>query len=439
VGDAELPTGTLSPNAYNTSAGALGAYRGVKSSFIQAFFTNLRVTGVLTDELTSYGLATATTVFAGLGQVGKGDPKDERILPEKNDALVNGGETGYGSLQSVRGGAMEAIGLLANYAPATSPALRGEMYALQGYAEVLLAESFCSGVPLSTLDFQQDFTYKPGSTTTEVLQHALALLDTAVTLSSDSANVEAMTQVLRGRVLLDLGRYAEAGQAAVTVPANFQYQMSITLQAQGVSNFNNWNVGAQEGENGLPFSTANDPRVVVTPAIPDTNIFGVPQYWPGKYPAGMTKPMVLASGVEARLIEAEVALNEHADDLTWLTILNSLRTTCVDVANCPTPAPAGIGGVAGLPPLRDPGKIGGNDSARVTLLFTERAYWLFLTGHRQGDLRRLVRNYGRPQETVYPTGSYYGGYGFYGTDVSFPIPSAEQNNPLFHGCLNRGA
>jgi hypothetical protein len=73
------------------------------------------------------------------------------------------------------------------------------------------------------------------------------------------------------------------------------------------------------------------------------------------------------------------------------------------------------------------------------LLFNERAYWLFLTGHRQGDLRRLVRNYGRSQETVYPTGVYYGGLGFYGSDVDLPIPATEQVNPYYSGCFNREA
>jgi hypothetical protein len=77
--------------------------------------------------------------------------------------------------------------------------------------------------------------------------------------------------------------------------------------------------------------------------------------------------------------------------------------------------------------------------ALVDTLFTERAYWLFLTGHRQGDLRRLVRNYGRPQDTVYPSGSYFGGQGSYGSDVNLPIPANEQTNPLFHGCIDRRA
>jgi hypothetical protein len=86
--------------------------------------------------------------------------------------------------------------------------------------------------------------------------------------------------------------------------------------------------------------------------------------------------------------------------------------------------------------LTDPG----NDADRITLLFQERGYWLFLSGQRQGDLRRLVRQYHRDRETVYPTGEYPG-LGSYGTFIDAPIPmsgvNSELSNPLFHGCLSR--
>jgi hypothetical protein len=71
-------------------------------------------------------------------------------------------------------------------------------------------------------------------------------------------------------------------------------------------------------------------------------------------------------------------------------------------------------------------------------MFRERAFWLFGTGHRLGDLRRLVRQYGRGSETVFPTGNYFKG-GLYGTDVNIPVPFEERNNPNFTGCLDRGA
>jgi hypothetical protein len=69
---------------------------------------------------------------------------------------------------------------------------------------------------------------------------------------------------------------------------------------------------------------------------------------------------------------------------------------------------------------------------------SERAFWMFGTGHRLADLRRLVRNYGRPQETVFPTGTYAPGQD-YGTQVNLAIPIEEKNNPNAQGCLDRNA
>jgi len=90
---------------------------------------------------------------------------------------------------------------------------------------------------------------------------------------------------------------------------------------------------------------------------------------------------------------------------------------------------------AKLVSLQDPG----GDSAHVALLFAERGYWLFATGHRQGDLRRLVRQYEWPQDHMYPSDlyivpkDYFGQVGKYGTDVSMPIPPQERVNTCFHG------
>ena len=122
------------------------------------------------------------------------------------------------------------------------------------------------------------------------------------------------------------------------------------------------------------------------------------------------------------MIRAEGAL--HTGDVAnWLAQLNYLRKHATVPGQTDT-----------LATLADPGM----DTARVSLTFQERAYWLFLTGHRQGDLRRLIRQYGRSQDQVYPTGPYLApGTGLYGTDVTAPIPTTEYANPLFHGCLDR--
>ncbi len=116
--------------------------------------------------------------------------------------------------------------------------------------------------------------------------------------------------------------------------------------------------------------------------------------------------LTLADAVEARLIEAEAALRA-GDNLGWLATLNHLRQTAWTTIVPATPGP--------LPDLTDPGPDGsGGDALRVDLLFRERAFWLYLTGHRQGDLRRLVRRLriGRPRPS-FPSGTHLGGGGTY--------------------------
>jgi hypothetical protein len=45
-------------------------------------------------------------------------------------------------------------------------------------------------------------------------------------------------------------------------------------------------------------------------------------------------------------------------------------------------------------------------------------------------MRRLIRQYGRDVNTVFPNGPYFKG-GLYGTDVNVPVPFQEQNNPQY--------
>jgi hypothetical protein len=147
----------------------------------------------------------------------------------------------------------------------------------------------------------------------------------------------------------------------------------------------------------------------------------VQMIWPTRESA-----VTIISGVEARLIEAEAALNK-GQSAAFLPILNGLRTA----------TGTGSGGVAGLVPLAD----AGTGAARVNQLFRERAFWLFGRGHRVGDLRRLIRDYNRPANTVFPSGAWQKG-GNYGSDVSMPTPQDELNNPNVAGgavCLNREA
>jgi hypothetical protein len=448
LGSNTLPPDVPDPKSVQTPNGALGIYRGAVTRFGQGFggagagqVLNAFAlqTAVMTDELEEgpVGLVGSNGWLPGI---------DSRTLPEGVDHATDGL---YGNLQRTRGQIGEALGALQAYAPDGTGALRGLLYSLDGYVEVFLADMFCSGIPLSTLDFNGDFTYQPGSSTTDVYRRAVAHFDSALVLATDSADVMNLSRVGRARALLALGDYEAAEQAVADVPDDFRYAISYSVYKEGGDdgNFGRWLTGQAgftmtdaEGGNGLPYVSSHDPRV---PSVAlGNNRYGIPMYRPAAYSAAGDTPIVLASGIEARLIEAEARL--QAGDASWLATLNALRTDgtfdtqqdAADTTKTDTLWHAGTAGVAGLAPLTDPG----TGERRVDVLFQERAYWLFLTGHRQGDLRRLVRAYGRDPRTVYPTGSYAGASGRYGDDLNAPIPADERRyNPLFHGCFNRGA
>jgi hypothetical protein len=434
-----LPAGTQNPNSFKNPEGALALYRGALRIAKDGLANFLVLTGQFTDELQSNDV---------------GNPALAGRVPEgANGRNIDGTfslNQNYAALNGIRTNTMQAIAALSTYAPESSPVLRAEMYALQGYAAVMLAELYCSGIPLSTVDFEGDYTFKPGSTTIEVYTHAIALFDTAISLSQDSARVLNLARVGKARALLNLGRFAEAAEIANAVPTGYQYDLPMlggnTTGSFLRSTFASVTVSDREGQNGLPFRSSRDPRSRVR-----SN--GKLQYlndsiWiPLKYdlPTG-SLTVVVADAIEARLIEAEYDL--WNDGIEWLTILNTLRTDGTYTTNGAgdTIWNAGSGGVSGLRPLTDPALEPlppGKDAkpVREDLLFAERGYWLFLTGHRQGDFRRLIRHYGRDSETVYPTG-YYDPSGFaqYGRDITAPVPDRERNlNPLYTGCFGREA
>lgn len=446
VGHASLPPNVIDPAQAETPAGARGAYRTalalLRDVVGSADSSYVVISGQFADELQDASIG--SPLYYNAGTVGI---PDSRTIAYDNTSRI---PALYAGLQRLRGETNQARGLLTDYVPDSSAALVAHMMTAEGYAELLLGESFCSGVPLSTLDYQGDFTYRDGSTTEQVLAHAIAEFDSALVIVGDSDRVANLARVAQGRAYLLLGQFDKAASAVAGVPTTFGYTVMYSDAAsvyglRGPANafyqgFQGGTVADREGGNGLPFRTQPDGRLP-TLVSGSRNPFGITMIIP-QIPTPST--ITLASGLEARLIEAEVAL--HANDPSWLTILNALRTDgTYTVSGTDTAWTAGTGGVAHLAPLADPG-VGplpsGKTAAdvRLDLLFRERAYWLFLTGHRLGDLRRLVRVYQRDPNTVFPTGVYQGNVASYGTDVTLPVPKAEQDrNPLYHGCINRNA
>lgn len=324
---------------------------------------------------------------------------------------------------------------------------------LAAYTYILFAENYCSGVPFSRL--REDFSLEYGEpqTTVEMLDAAVARFDSAITIATASEDGGAdaqlnLARIGKARALLDQGRFADAAATVAQVPTDFQYLVEHSSnsfrQNNGIWDLSNnqgrWGVADEEGGNGLPFRSG-DVRI---PIEPSAGFDGSDMFAQLKYPERETN-VVLADGVEARLIEAEAAMRAGSA-AQFIAHLNGIRADAGVRLNrdLQQNVPPGSTIDALLPPLTDPGTASG----RADLLFQERAYWLYLTSHRLGDLRRLVRQYGRAASTVFPSGSYTspGGLrsGTYGSDVNFPIPIEEGNNPNLPanspgGCVDRNA
>jgi hypothetical protein len=342
-------------------------------------------------------------------------------------------------LYRTRTRANEAIAALNKYSP-SSRALLAEMYLARGFAEMQLASDFCNGIPLGNV-YAEDPKFETPKSTPVVFQYAAASLDSALTFANgtdaQSVLMNRAIRVSRARVHIALGEFAQAAALVAAVPTAFAYQHSFSLNTstntiwgQGFSS-RRYSVGdSVEGNarnilvaNAIPFASARDPRLPVTiPTSGAINGQDGQTYARTTTMWGQLTAVDVANGIDARMIEAEAAL--RAGNVTqWLSIHNALRAT-----------PPRLGEIqpAAMPALYDPG----SEAARVNVHFREKAFWTFSRGQRLGDMRRLIKQYGRTEATVFPQGVHYKG-GSYGKDVNLPVVQAETNNPEFKGCTDR--
>jgi hypothetical protein len=401
--------GLTGPSQFDNPTGAVLRRNAAVASFSGAQSSQVVWSGLISDELTA--TQSQTAVIDAL-----------HITPDNSV-----GTYPYDALTTARINALRAIQSLKQYAP-YPPSRIGQLYAFAGLVELYFAEDMCSGVPLATVVAGVPTAVSVVSRDS-LIARALAHFDSASSDITDSGVVNAqvmqLVQVARGRALVDAGKFVAAAAAVSSVSSGFTYMNDefdgVTISNPLYSEFYTsqlMSVANNEGGTGLDFIAAGDPRAPI--ANTGTVVGSDSIYAFG--PVTATSPIVLASGVEASLIRAEAAL-QAGQSGAWADTLNALRSSF------------GGGTLPNIPP--DSTTLA-NSSFQQTVMFRERAFWLFLSGHRHGDQRRLVRQYGRPEATVFPTGSYTraGEHMTYGTDVTF-VPFGETTDPVFHGCIDR--
>jgi starch-binding outer membrane protein, SusD/RagB family len=392
------------PSNLADSAGAFALRAGAVQLFANAFGSQVEVSGLLADEFTTDGSSST----------------DQRVVPS-SDVAPSEDPFPFDVLSQARVNGLLAAQALERYSPRT-PGVAAELFAYVGYVDLLFAEDMCSGVPVGIVA-NSSVSYGPTETREQLLNEALAYFDSATTYGGDSSALLMLAAVGKARALLDSGDFAGAAAIAAGVPPSYVYfppydgVHQYNTVVANIVYFQHISVSDDEGINGLPFVSGADPRVptAVAGAFPS----GAPIYAFSTY-SSLATPIPLASGLEAGLIGAEAAL-EGGNATTWANELNTLRQNAIAPAMDPLPADSTTGATT---------------LVQQDVMFRERAFWLFATGHRQSDLRRLVRQYGRSQNAVFPTGVYAGGPAQYGTDVTF-VPFGEQTNPNYSGCIDR--
>ena len=419
--------GVISPGDVIGPTGADGLYVGAVGNFKNALLggssnteTIWQFAGLMTDE------------FKSADTFSQRNDADQRTT-QTNDAQLS---PIYTSLQQARGYSRTALGYLQQYKPTSSNAQQAEMLFTIAFAEMQLGEDFCNGIALGeTVNGVPQYTAPLAAK--DVFTAALARVDSGLALATgaDAATTQVKNALLitKGRLLVDLGQFPAAAAAVAAVPVTFQYAgtYSQTTNDNGwwimTTSSKRYTVGdsvdaAGRIDNAIPFVSAKDPRV---PTTANGKGFDTTTPFVGQSIWNRDDPIAIVDGLDGQLIQAEAKLN--ASDIAGMTaILNALRAA---------PPTQGIFKPSGaLAPLTAPL----TQDAAVSLYFREKAFWTFGRGQRLGDLRRLVRQYGRSQDKAYPSGTFFKN-GSYGTRVAFPVPDRDKANQQFTGCMDTNA
>jgi hypothetical protein len=458
------PTGVNTLSQYNSQSGAEALLGGGQANlaigFSQEDYGVLEWSGMLSDEF-NWGDHTYSGAYSGVAA----------RMTEGINGYEEVGDWSIEKLMAARVELLTAIPLLKRYEPASGRAKVGLAYALMGYVETLVAEDYCAGLPLGSIT-AAGVVYGTPLTSDSLYGVAQQDFDSALAYANNDPTTLPLAAVGYARTLLDRGNFTYADTVLHNVPTNFNFELQ--LEPGGYNNGGSTESNLYDytlyggcsyfvptsgkGQNGLNYTSAHDTRLQFDSTLVPTcdeaystvPVLDNVMYFPTKF--GTTVQSIngvpLATGVEARLIEAEVALQKGQVG-TWASDLNGLRSELPGGTYLVLP-PADT--MSALP--ADSTTAAGADM-QVNVMFRERAFWLYGMGSRLGDMRRLIRQYGRDQSTVFPIGvNPFGELSTlpsplpnYGTEVNITLPTAAgmgglnltDPNNAYKGCTDRSA
>lgn len=429
--DVDDPT-VLTPDELGGPNAVPTRVNGMIRGFQEAHDSYLRYSVYLTDEMIASGTITDRTDV------------DFRDVEANNVTLTN---ELYEELQTARVVSDQLIGAFAeSLGDPEFSEVQGELETgialgnlYGGYLRVFFGELYCRAVVRGTGE-------GPPFTSEETLQEAIGFFDAAIDAAETYgfSDIATAAHVGKARALLGLGDYTEAATEVASVPTDFVYfteyssntfaQSNELMQwtwGQGGPNIR-WTIGdgtaaERDRERFRYFDEWAAQGLIdsVAPGLSADNA-ALPVNLQLLY-SELSADIVLASGWEARMIQAEEELRlgdpEVAEDSVNALLTDPQQANNPMLAVNPDLATARAGGripaLGAFAPVDFTGSIG-ND---LVQLARARTAGLWLTGGRQGTLRRYSEDDG---VDLFPDRR--------GDDVCLPLVQQEiDNNPNVGG------
>lgn len=295
-----------------------------------------------------------------------------------------------------------------------------------GYQRILFAEGYCQSI------FGGPDGESSPSGPDARMEEALAMLQEAETAANEAGLPDLATaaRVGQGRALLWLGRYQEAASTVSGVPDDFvffsEYSGNNTAQYNEVFQMTTgtitalrWTVGDGTADNRhnerWPYFQEWVDQGLLDPDVDlEAAEIGIPVVLQTIYNSPSSN-ILIASGWEARMIEAEAELRAGNDQVAEDEVNRLLTTPSLNPLTEVNPSLAGSLGSFDTVDFNDSGFDPATD---LPQLARARIAGLWLSGQRQATLRRFATDDGvdlYPQDTQ-------------GDDMSFPITQQEIDN-----------
>jgi hypothetical protein len=294
------------------------------------------------------------------------------------------------------------------------PLLIARTAVYEGWAELLIGESFCQTVFSTTHGETVD--YGTIITRSQALDSAIANLTEAITTAQGvggaaADSIKNFALVGRARAQQDKGNMAAALADAQLVPANFVWNVTNSNTNTRRQN----RVWSESNTGSVPSSSVgaryrqptytSDPRILVVNRGTFSNGTNVPLWAQNKYPA-VTSPIPVATGAEMQLLIAEANISTNRS--VTLGIIATMRA-------------------AG----NQPAYTGTTATDDLNEIIDQRRRALFLTGVAFGDIIRYNLTVSPAAGSNTPWNQQYGPDK--GSQLCLPLPQVELlNNPLLH-------